>query len=226
MLGLEQGRRILQPGDRFGRLVIQSIGPCDSRGSSRWACRCDCGNSKVATGADLRRGFVVSCGCQHREAVRRNGLANGQDLTGRRFERLVVVRRVDSPNRAATMWECRCDCGNPVSCYGSNLRRGGNKSCGCGKAKVKGLGKSDPAIVNSLLEIPDRAMAQVLRNANLLGPEFRQAKRDASIATLKLALNRMRGKTRTLWVLKRLDQLEQAIDNPQTIWNNRQKENY
>jgi hypothetical protein len=221
MLELEQGRRILQPGDRFGRLVIQSIGPCDSRGSSRWSCRCDCGNSKVVTGADLRRGFVVSCGCQHREAVRRNGLANGQDLTGKRFARLVVVRRVGSPNRAATMWECRCDCGNTASCYGSNLRRGANKSCGCGKAKTKGLGKSDPAIVNSLVAIPNLEQVKALRTAPLLSEEFMRAKREANIATLKRALKWLRGKTRIRWVFKRLDQLEQAIDNPQTIWSNR-----
>lgn len=212
MLELEQGRCILQPGDRFGRLVIQSIGPCDLRGSSRWSCRCDCGNSKVVTGTDLRRGFVQSCGCQHREAVRRNGLANGQDLTGKRFARLVVVRRVDSPSRNATMWECRCDCGNTVICYGSNLRRGGNKSCGCGKAKTKGLGETDPAIVNSLVAIPNLEQVKALRTAPLLGKEFMTAKREANIATLKRALKRMRGKTRTLWVCKRLDQLEQAIE--------------
>lgn len=221
MLELEQGRRILQPGDRFGRLVIQSIGLANSKRHSRWSCLCDCGNSKLVTGNDLRRGFVLSCGCLAQDRVREMGLAREQDLTGKRFERLVVQRRVNSPNPAATMWECRCDCGNTVSCYGSNLRRGGNKSCGCGKAKTKGLGKSDPAIVNSLVAIPNLEQVVALRTAPLLGEEFKAAKREASIPTLKRALKRMRGKTRTHWVLKRLDQLEQAIDNPQSIWSNR-----
>ena len=57
------------------------------------------------------------------------------DLTGKRFGRLVVVRRVSDhikPNgKKLVMWECKCDCGNVKEILGSNLTRGLTKSCGC-----------------------------------------------------------------------------------------------
>src|ERR1700674_3702590 len=48
------------------------------------------------------------------------------DLIGRRFDRLVVVKRADSKR-----WECLCDCGTVKAVLGSALRRGETKSCGC-----------------------------------------------------------------------------------------------
>lgn len=57
------------------------------------------------------------------------------DLTGRRFGRLVVVKRSAphfSPNgKRSTMWLCRCDCGNEVTAFSQNLVRGRTRSCGC-----------------------------------------------------------------------------------------------
>lgn len=48
------------------------------------------------------------------------------DLTGKRFDRLLVVKYIG--NR---YWECLCDCGNVKNIDGHNLRRGSTKSCGC-----------------------------------------------------------------------------------------------
>ena len=54
------------------------------------------------------------------------------DLTGKRFGRLLVLARMDNPRGYATMWLCRCDCdGKERIIYGSHLRRGNTKSCGC-----------------------------------------------------------------------------------------------
>ena len=56
------------------------------------------------------------------------------DLTGQRFERLVVERRApvvaDYVNRTAR-WFCRCDCGAEVVVGSLRLRQGNTKSCGC-----------------------------------------------------------------------------------------------
>ena len=52
------------------------------------------------------------------------------DLTGRRFERWVVLERRGSKN-GATMWLCRCDCGAERIVVGKGLRAGRTKSCGC-----------------------------------------------------------------------------------------------
>jgi hypothetical protein len=51
------------------------------------------------------------------------------DLTGQRFERLVVLSYEKVGQK--TKWNCRCDCGNHTSAATSDLRSGKTKSCGC-----------------------------------------------------------------------------------------------
>ena len=53
-----------------------------------------------------------------------------EDLTGRKFGRLTVLRRVENKG-AYVMWECQCDCGNVIVARASNLKNGHTKSCGC-----------------------------------------------------------------------------------------------
>jgi len=55
---------------------------------------------------------------------------SGIDLTGNRYGRLVVISEAErvGENRR---WVCKCDCGNEVTVYGSSLKRGRTKSCGC-----------------------------------------------------------------------------------------------
>lgn len=52
------------------------------------------------------------------------------DLTGERFGRLTVLQRAES-RTGHTMWDCVCDCGNHTTVYGTHLRRGNTRSCGC-----------------------------------------------------------------------------------------------
>lgn len=53
------------------------------------------------------------------------------DLTGRRFGRYTVVRRVENSAAGATRWLCLCDCGTERTVQMGNLRAGKAKSCGC-----------------------------------------------------------------------------------------------
>lgn len=48
------------------------------------------------------------------------------DITGRRYGKLTVLRRVKS-----TTWECKCDCGNTSQVLKCNLVTGNTTSCGC-----------------------------------------------------------------------------------------------
>lgn len=52
------------------------------------------------------------------------------DLTGKRFGRLMVIKRVGTRHREC-LWECKCDCGKSIDTISSNLRTGHTKSCGC-----------------------------------------------------------------------------------------------
>lgn len=54
-----------------------------------------------------------------------------KDLTGKKFERLTVIKKdKDRKNH----WICKCDCGNTVSVLDFYLIHGKTKSCGCYRA--------------------------------------------------------------------------------------------
>lgn len=55
--------------------------------------------------------------------------SNFEDLTTRRFGRLVVIEL--APKRHAVMWLCRCDCGQTKVVAAAVLKRGDSRSCGC-----------------------------------------------------------------------------------------------
>ena len=61
------------------------------------------------------------------------------DLTGKRFGKLLVVKRtedaISASGRSFAMWECICDCGNVANVKGIYLRSGETKSCGCSKGR-------------------------------------------------------------------------------------------
>ena len=53
------------------------------------------------------------------------------DLTGQRFGRLTVVKRMPNNTSNKVVWLCRCDCGKDAVVIGSRLYTGKTKSCGC-----------------------------------------------------------------------------------------------
>lgn len=66
------------------------------------------------------------------------------DITGKRFGRLVAIKRVESiqyPCGAKlSAWECKCDCGNTKVVTLSALTTGNTQSCGCiSVEKIKSL---------------------------------------------------------------------------------------
>lgn len=68
-----------------------------------------------------------------------------KDLTGKRYGKLTVLRRVSSTNQGQ-MWECICDCGNAATAATGALNAGNRVSCGCihvGKNSSRYLGHND-----------------------------------------------------------------------------------
>jgi hypothetical protein len=51
-----------------------------------------------------------------------------EDLTGKRFGKLVVIHRVYNGN---ARWLCQCDCGKETLVSAGSLKHGQTKSCGC-----------------------------------------------------------------------------------------------
>ena len=59
-----------------------------------------------------------------------------EDLTGKRFGRLVVIAEDHLENRQY-YWLCKCDCGNLTVKSGNEMKWGKVKSCGCLRAECK-----------------------------------------------------------------------------------------
>ena len=54
-----------------------------------------------------------------------------KELSGRRFVRLIVIRRVVGKNNKNAHWKCLCDCGKITIVRSPDLTKGHTKSCGC-----------------------------------------------------------------------------------------------
>ena len=126
-------------GLRFGKLVVLERDFNAPKGHGAfWTCKCDCGNIVSIRGDSLRSGKTTSCGKTNKCSERAPRPVI--DLTGKRFEKLTVVKRASEKLYKHTsgkqaVWECKCDCGNTTYVGGYELRNGGVKSCGCLKQK-------------------------------------------------------------------------------------------
>lgn len=126
-----QTSRLNLVGQVFGRLtVLEDAGTAGEgrRLASTWRCRCECGTELVVAGNSLTTGNTRSCGCLKREeaSARRN-----VHLEGRRFGRLVVIKRDGFNKFGHALWLCQCDCGAQISTDSGRLNFGTVRSCGC-----------------------------------------------------------------------------------------------
>lgn len=75
-------------GRKFGRLTVieRSKDHIGKRGKHlpMWLCKCECGTKKIVYTGNLKQGSVRSCGCIMTE-----------DLTGRKFNMLTVIKQAE-----------------------------------------------------------------------------------------------------------------------------------
>ena len=122
-----------ETGNKYGRLTVKKRAENSKKGQARWECECDCGNTTVADGAQLRNGKWKSCGCLQKEAC---STASTKDETGNRYGLLTVISKSNlRATNGEVIWNCVCDCGQKTEVYGTNLRRNNTLSCGCLKSK-------------------------------------------------------------------------------------------
>lgn len=60
-----------------------------------------------------------------------------EEIVGKRFGLLVVLKRVSAVGAREVMYLCQCDCGKTHISARTFLRRGDTKSCGCARWKAK-----------------------------------------------------------------------------------------
>jgi len=58
------------------------------------------------------------------------------DLTNRRFGKLIVLCREKNNNHKQTMWKCKCDCGTEFIVRGYSLTTSNTTSCGCRRTEM------------------------------------------------------------------------------------------
>lgn len=58
-----------------------------------------------------------------------------EDLTGRIFDKLIVIEQVEDyitpKGMHCAKWKCQCECGNVIEVVGNELKKKTTKSCGC-----------------------------------------------------------------------------------------------
>ncbi len=108
---------------KFGKLTAVKVS--HSKNGLYWICRCDCGNEIVESGRRLRNGNRIECG-KCKDMFHRS-----KDLTGKRFNRLMVISISHKTQTSKFFWKCKCDCGNNTIVNGISLIHGRTKSCGC-----------------------------------------------------------------------------------------------
>lgn len=64
-------------------------------------------------------------------------MSNFVDLTGQKFGKLKVIRRVENNKQGNAQFLCKCDCGKEIIVRSSNLIQKHTVSCGCLRAITK-----------------------------------------------------------------------------------------
>lgn len=117
-------------GEKFGKLtVLEQVEDYVSKKGqheAQWLCLCECGNTTIVNGANLKNGHIRSCGCIK---------ASRENLIGQQFGKLTVIEQAEdyiySNGNHQSRWVCLCECGNIITTYGNALKSGRTKSCGC-----------------------------------------------------------------------------------------------
>lgn len=124
----------------IGQLTPLYIDETKPRGAGKniyWICQCSCGNLISVNSCNLNSGIKVgrnmSCGKCY---------AQRKNLIGLTFGKLKVLsvdeeyEKIKKSGDWHNKWLCRCECGNTVSVFGSNLTRLHTTSCGCSARSI------------------------------------------------------------------------------------------
>lgn len=97
---------------------------------AHWSFKCECGQEVIRTMNTFRTNNTKSCGCH----VANPNNTRIKDYTNKKFNRLLALERFRKRNKkgvSQVYYRCLCDCGETTVVFGTNLRKGNTKSCGC-----------------------------------------------------------------------------------------------
>lgn len=88
-------------GQRFGRYAVLKRVQNDKHNNAVWLCRCDCGKEKEVVGSALRKGVTLSCGCLHRDEMKKRQTTHGMSRARIRGIWNHMIQRCMNPNDQA-----------------------------------------------------------------------------------------------------------------------------
>lgn len=94
------GQRHDLTGQRYGLLVVTGEHHRSEKGVYYWACKCDCGNTSVVSGNNLRCGSVRSCGCLAAKCKPPKTIKHGMSGTKLHNIWISMKQRCTNPNDA------------------------------------------------------------------------------------------------------------------------------
>ena len=120
-------------GQRFGKLTVTGDSGKRKSGCILWTCKCDCGKEILCRRVALISGSAQSCGCVPKQYAPKKPR---EDLTGRQFGELTVLRPAENNKQGRACWVCRCSCGKECTVSALHLKSGHTRSCGCKRYAV------------------------------------------------------------------------------------------
>ena len=123
---------------KFQPLYIDETKPRGAGHNIYWICRCECGNEVSISSSTLRIHEKANDTNYCCKQCRKTPLEN---LIGQKFGKLEVIAHDDNYKATAEndwkhKWICKCDCGNIISVFASNLKRLHTTSCGCANRSI------------------------------------------------------------------------------------------
>ena len=114
------GKALDLTNQKFGKLtVIKQTNLRNSSGQIIWECKCDCGNTYNAVGADLKRGKTTHCGCGKDVKIKYQKIKPGDYINNKQIIEDTGLRRPTG----TIIWKCKCDCGNIYNATSSEIHR-------------------------------------------------------------------------------------------------------
>lgn len=122
-------------GQKFHRLtVLERMEYNPVSHGFMWKCICTCGKECLALANNLVTGKQRSCGCLRTEIIRQEHPELRNNLVGKTFGILFVIKDVGSLGNNTRLYLCKCDCGKEKVYRSSRLVDGTHIDCGCRKA--------------------------------------------------------------------------------------------
>ena len=124
-------------GQTFGKLKVLEETSERKNKSVVWKCECECGNIVYYSTKELRSDGIIQCPeCGKNRSPK---IQLTEDIVGKKFNHLTVLKKTDKRQSGKILYGCKCDCGNDKICYvtRTDLINGHTKSCGCIKRKFQ-----------------------------------------------------------------------------------------